>query len=495
MAVDGSSNCPPRMPLADPHTVIGETVFTLEEDRFLGSAPGGAEVVDIPPPGSRWYDRSVAHGDSEFMKIARLFSAVCLSLLLSVGPAFAVSGGLTGVENEAPWSVLIRSNSKSICSGALIAPRLVLTARHCATDQRFPASTLNVKVVKGGQTRTVVQARYPSSHDVAILVLSSAITSPKLLPLAPTPDTYTSFVNRGVTFFGWGKTSVTGSMSTVVRKTPNGAYIGASYCASFFGPTGSAACFLKTKTFAEDKVAVLPGDSGGPWVGWVNGAWVQLGIERGGISEVSPSSKGPEGGASVGALEVRTWILRNSDGAILAPKAGSIVRDPSNGASWRVDGSGYRRWIPDGRTYLCLVGQRVSVGNYPAIQIQTVPDRIGVHQSCSRSTLSTNHSLYRGDYLKSSDGRYRLHLQASDGNLVLYNNVGRPIWATNRLGGARLVLQGDGNLVVYTSAGKALWASNTVGLGGTGFVVQSDGNLVLYTSGARAVWASHTVGR
>ena len=58
-------------------------------------------------------------------------------------------------------------------------------------------------------------------------------------------------------------------------------------------------------------------------------------------------------------------------------------------------------------------------------------------------------------------------IQASDGNCVIYRDAGSgaPIWATNTLGnpGDQMVMQDDGNLVLYDVNGNPLWASNTAG--------------------------------
>lgn len=110
-------------------------------------------------------------------------------------------------------------------------------------------------------------------------------------------------------------------------------------------------------------------------------------------------------------------------------------------------------------------------------------DRIGV-----------NGRLNRGSALRSPNGRYTLHLQAGDGNLVLYNLAGTAIWSSYRPGGDFLTLQGDNNLVVYRNDGSPVWASNTMGSGAQTLVVQDDGNMVLYSS-TQAVWTTNTMGR
>lgn len=109
--------------------------------------------------------------------------------------------------------------------------------------------------------------------------------------------------------------------------------------------------------------------------------------------------------------------------------------------------------------------------------------------------LGINERLDRGaPPLSSLDGRYKLYLQAGDGNLVLYNAAGVAIWSTYRPGGDFLVLQPDANLVVYRNTGEALWNAGTYGSGADALVLQNDGNLVLY-SRAGPVWATNTVGR
>lgn len=175
----------------------------------------------------------------------------------------------------------------------------------------------------------------------------------------------------------------------------------------------------------------------------------------------------------------------------------------SNGAgqpntSWYVSSDFKRYWIPSTAVYWCLRNRGVpDRGVQAASVLNALPDQTGQWASCTTfaDSMGVDQRLARGQYLKSSDGRYTLVLQGSDGNLVAYNAAGKAIWATNKPGGDYVVLQGDSNWVVYTNAGKALWASNTVGRGGTRLYMQSDGNIVLYRADGRAVWASNTVGR
>lgn len=58
----------------------------------------------------------------------------------------------------------------------------------------------------------------------------------------------------------------------------------------------------------------------------------------------------------------------------------------------------------------------------------------------------------------------------------------------------KLVMQGDGNMVIY-SPNRAIWSSQTNGKGSSRLVMQNDGNLVIYKDGASWTWASWTQGK
>lgn len=104
--------------------------------------------------------------------------------------------------------------------------------------------------------------------------------------------------------------------------------------------------------------------------------------------------------------------------------------------------------------------------------------------------LRTNQTMYRGQYLRSGNGRYIAEMQG-DGNLVVYGPDRRVQWSSRTNGGdARLVMQDDGNLVIYNGS-RAIWASRTNGRGSAFAIMQDDGNFVVYTNnGRRPIWAS-----
>jgi len=79
-----------------------------------------------------------------------------------------------------------------------------------------------------------------------------------------------------------------------------------------------------------------------------------------------------------------------------------------------------------------------------------------------------------------------------DGNLVISDQDGTPLWAAATAGeGNSARFQPDGNLVVYNGAGQALWSTETNGNPGATLVFQSDGNVVI-KSGDTVLWAAGT---
>lgn len=95
--------------------------------------------------------------------------------------------------------------------------------------------------------------------------------------------------------------------------------------------------------------------------------------------------------------------------------------------------------------------------------------------------------LSPGDYLLSPDHQFMFVMQASDGNMVLYNqSTHQPLWSSGAWGaGAHADMQPDGNFVIYNPTAK--WSSNTAQFEGASLYVQDDGNVVIYQNG-HAIW-------
>jgi hypothetical protein len=115
------------------------------------------------------------------------------------------------------------------------------------------------------------------------------------------------------------------------------------------------------------------------------------------------------------------------------------------------------------------------------------------------SELPAGATLHPGEELLSPGGIYGLLMQW-DGNLVMYscppggNSGGSScpyaLWSLGTSGrpGNVLTMQTDGNLVVYDTAGRPVWSTGSFGSGSSNvFRMQDDANMVVY-NGSRAVW-------
>lgn len=173
---------------------------------------------------------------AEIVVRRRIARSVAIALLLAVStlapntePSAAVVGGTeTG---PYPWSVaLVRRGSgdildRLICSGSLIEPQWVLTARHCG-----PFDPSNVTVVIGrtplrsgnGQTRSIAGLFIPRSQqvfprDIMLLRLDRPSTLQDL-QLAGPGDAGSWGEGSSVRLYGYGRTSTNGSPSNSLRR-------------------------------------------------------------------------------------------------------------------------------------------------------------------------------------------------------------------------------------------------------------------------------------
>ena len=104
--------------------------------------------------------------------------------------------------------------------------------------------------------------------------------------------------------------------------------------------------------------------------------------------------------------------------------------------------------------------------------------------------LFSGQTLFPDQYLQSLDNRYYEILQ-TDGNFVIYLaspfKTKNAIWSTRTTVSSlqkpfSLSMQTDGNLVMYDQYGRAVWACNTyeIGIAPHSLAMESDGNLVIY---------------
>jgi hypothetical protein len=125
----------------------------------------------------------------------------------------------------------------------------------------------------------------------------------------------------------------------------------------------------------------------------------------------------------------------------------------------------------------------------------------GAHRVATSPGLRSSHGtelvagteLMGGSWLASSNGRYRLAMQA-DGNLVL-DWEGHPLWASNTVKhpGARLAMQADGDLVIY-QGNRPIWSSGTNRGGNADYdlSLQDNGNVTIYSPARKPIWTTNT---
>ncbi|WLQ63604.1 MULTISPECIES: mannose-binding protein [Streptomyces] len=78
----------------------------------------------------------------------------------------------------------------------------------------------------------------------------------------------------------------------------------------------------------------------------------------------------------------------------------------------------------------------------------------------------------------------------TDGNLVVLNEHGKPIWAAMTFGqNHRAIFQPDGNLVIHNGDDRAIWASKTHDHPGAQLVLRADGKVVV-TENGNVLWST-----
>lgn len=229
----------------------------------------------------------------------------------------AVAVGSQANPNEAPWAVRLKlarpGYGSGRCTGQVVRPGLILTAAHCFDM----AGCSGVKPTKFGflfafnrtqprGTRASFK-RHPQYqcrsgndnldiNDVAVIRFKPDLGVPAL-PLA-SPGEIGAFANHGVTLFGAGRccwTRETGyQLPKWVRKSKDGGFHQNPYC-----QFASDLCFRATGSL------LLPGDSGGAFVGWAGG-WKLLGVASGGWS--ADGQNQIAAAASLADPTVRSWV-------------------------------------------------------------------------------------------------------------------------------------------------------------------------------------------
>lgn len=186
-----------------------------------------------------------------------------------------VTGGSQINITDAPWQVILKDGNNYTCGGSIVAPNLILTAKHCTDD----VTASNLKVVAGitckseagtGNTFSVSEIIQHPTLDVALLRLSTNITyntSRNEINYRSSSNSALYDTGTEVSVSGWGVL------------TPNG-YVGSSClnAVNLHIISNQDAAAALDSVVTVDEVActgigtvrqgACSGDSGGPLVTW-----------------------------------------------------------------------------------------------------------------------------------------------------------------------------------------------------------------------------------
>jgi len=182
------------------------------------------------------------------------------------------------------------------CTGSLIKSNWVVTARHCPTPSDVRVGSKDS--TSGGTVANVSKAVNHPSLDVKLLQLSSSVSH------APVPIAATSgAVGTATRIIGWGLTCPTRGCAAnpTIAHELDTTIVDDSKCSGIYGtyeictnnPSSKGACY---------------GDSGGPQVKKVSGAWQLIGA----------TSRAGDGGSTCAVAPsiysdlpaIRSWITQ-----------------------------------------------------------------------------------------------------------------------------------------------------------------------------------------
>jgi len=248
------------------------------------------------------------------------FSTALIPLLLLSSPlatandetiSTRIVGGQQSTEGDWPWMVSVSAGGYS-CGATLISNTIVLTAAHCLFDDKYNQLSSSDVLLSIGEYNKQSNATTPisniyvhkdydptnsaSSHDIALLRLTSPFTTITPVPLLDMNTTISAISNQSnVTTIGWGSTvgyspseEVTASFPDILREVEVPLQNDAM-CAQNVGGSYDATTMICAGVAGKD---ACQGDSGGPLVYNDGGSWKQIGIVSWGSGCASEGNPG-----------------------------------------------------------------------------------------------------------------------------------------------------------------------------------------------------------
>lgn len=226
---------------------------------------------------------------------------------LAGAAAFVAGSAFNGI------AALATPSGFNYCTGVLISPTTVLSARHCdplaGEVVRFGASlgtpsagssfVIQSVVFPGGGTSS---SPLLDGGDIAILTLGSAVPASVATPFVLTPDT-TALVGSQVVVVGYGRRGPGSTGATVsdgIRRggtnvlelygqaVNSSSFIGGTtnlFSTDFDNPAGTSntlAWLGSSPVATAVEASVASGDSGGPMLSFIGGQWAVMGVLSGG---------------------------------------------------------------------------------------------------------------------------------------------------------------------------------------------------------------------
>jgi hypothetical protein len=256
--------------------------------------------------------------------LVAVWSAACSSAPssseLTAITAAAIQNGATDPTHSFVVAVLQNSNQVALCSGSLLAPNLVATARHCVTTLTgppqidcatsvfgsvLPPSDLVVTndeqiSTKGhffGVTKIIVptgaQQDKVCGNDIALLILDRNVVLPQYVTPTISPPMTDPKYSISVTAIGYGidsPTDMSGTTAGVRRIIQNVSLACVPNDTSFFGCYSGpqAAQVLSPNEFLSGDASTCEGDSGSGAFdqgSFDRGTWVSFGVlSRGAVN-------------------------------------------------------------------------------------------------------------------------------------------------------------------------------------------------------------------
>ncbi|OQV25899.1 Serine proteinase stubble [Hypsibius exemplaris] len=266
-----------------------------------------------------------------------------------------IVGGSEAKMGEFPWQVSLRRIvgliSSHRCGAALVHPRWVITAAHCASD--IPTNRMIVRI--GEYDFRDANSTYPHvdirvaervihqkfnfltfENDVALLRLAEPVKlGPHIIPVCLAP--FKNYTGSYGTISGWGRLSQGGALPPVLHKV-DVPFIAKKECESWFDDGDRHQDIEPVFICAGYKNGgrdACQGDSGGPVVQKVDGRWGLVGVISWGIGCADPNLPG----VSTLIPLFADWIKNNSEGDVYLPdfysKRASVVTDDEDPPSIR----------------------------------------------------------------------------------------------------------------------------------------------------------------